>query len=236
MTSNDVMLDSGLLEGSRKTQKLSTFPKRITALVAGGCGLFLATSGAMTFTRPWMRKAVSSSPIVLPSVDSCHPLDGQTFKIWVSGYDNVDLNKWLSFNNDGNWQDNWLIADYDSKGSAMPVHFEGAYFTTERCDTYTLQNKYENGNFNWIGLFGFCLRAFTTSDEAAAFQFTDNGDGTYSMQNVWWNADFNSNYVSFTGSETNFCGHELRSLRADYGKGSAMKMTLHDAGNSSSLA
>jgi len=202
------------------------------------------------------RRQNPNNPIQLklPSVDSCEPLGGQTFKIWVSGYDNVDLNKWLSFNNDGNWQDNWLIADYDSKGSAMPVYFQAVSY---RCDTYHLQNRYENeiGRYDWIGYTscGFWLRSFGLADyNSAAFQFTDNGDGTYSMQNVpvhrydgtfqftdmmARNADFNSNYVSFTGSETNFCGdHQLRSLRADYGKGSAMKMTLHDAGNSSSLA
>merc|ERR1711865_1021819 len=154
-----------------------------------------------------------------PSAVSCHPLAGSTSKIWVSGF---GLGKWLSFNNDGHW----LIADYGGKSSAFPVYFQAA----SECDTYYLQNKYNNDD-QWISFTssGTWLRATYSFGSAMPIKFIDSGDGTYSLQNVYpGSGDVNYQYVSFTTSAS--YDHELRSLRADYGEGSAMKVTLHDAG------
>jgi hypothetical protein len=143
--------------------------------------------------------------------------------VWVSGF---GLGQWLSFNDDGHW----LIARYDGKESAFPVLFQAA----SECDTYHLQNKYDNDD-RWISFTscGSWLRATYSFKDAMPVRFTDGGDGAYKLQNVWpGSGDFNNQYVSFTNDDNFQCDydHPAKSLRADYGEGSAMKVTLHDPG------
>lgn len=86
--------------------------------------------------------------------------------MYVDGYENGNLNKWLSFN----WDGHWTLARYDLKTDAMPLLFQA----TDTCNTYKLQNKWGGAQADdkWLGYSecGKWIQAASDEDSAATFE------------------------------------------------------------------
>lgn len=204
-------------------------------LLAAGAGIgFLGSSsnGLLAESRSALSMYQRQD---MPNVFKCHPWDGRTAKIFVSGYDSGSLNKWWSQNNDGHW----MIARYDSWSDGAPLLFQAA----DHCGEYNLQNvdpaiSMINGETDhWLSFTssGQWVRSAYAESSAMPIEFIAQDDGTYKMKNAWAGnpSDLggygpNDLYFGYTASERTAGGtlHPTGSVRTNYNSASAMKVNL----------
>jgi hypothetical protein len=159
----------------------------------------------------------------------CHPLDGQQKKLLIRGFNNGYgssgfLQKWLSFNTAGHW----MNAGYNDASSASPLLFRAF---PDKCNTYYLQNKYNNDD-KWLSFTsgGKWIRAIYEFGSAMPVEFLDSGDGTgaYKMKNEYPGEGFY--YISYANAAQTSNGYHLpaKTLKAVYTNQDAMIATLHE--------